>query len=80
MQAVPGHVTAVFQTANDLIESAAAEADVVVDFICECGDATCLASVPLTVRDYRAHRRFHLPIVCDGHDAPYARPSRFTLA
>jgi hypothetical protein len=42
-----------------------------VDFICECGDATCAATVPVTLDEYeRVRQDPRLFVVAPGHELP----------
>ena len=77
MESTPGHVTAVFQAANDLIAGAAQQGE--VEFICECADPTCLDSVPMSVEERDDRRRLGLAVVVPGHNAGPDRPPVRTL-
>ena len=59
----------IFRAGNEALERAAGPREGAIPFICECGDETCLARVPLARAEYeevRAHgRRF---VVAPGHE------------
>jgi hypothetical protein len=65
---------ALFRDVNERIEDVAEEFDITsdpLDFICECGDPTCVERITMTHAEYEQVRSdAHLFAVFPGHEEP----------